>query len=244
MSDPAARLYVTDALAAGGSAALTPGQVHYLRHVLRLGAGARIEVFNGRDGAWAAEPAFSGKGRAEARLLERTCAQRVVPDLWLLFGPVKSARLDMAVEKATELGVAVLQPVLTEYTQCRRVNLARMQARAVEAAEQSGRLSVPEVREPVSLAALLAAWPAGRRLWHCDETGGGAPALAAFREAEPGAGDAILIGPEGGFSPREVDLLRAAPFSYPVGLGPRILRAETAAIAALALWQAVLGDGR
>ncbi len=239
----APRLYVPDPLAPGAEVPLAAPQAHYLRDVMRMAPGGAVRLFNGRDGAWLAEISALGKGKGAVRCAERIAPQRPEPDVWLLFAPLKSARQDMLVEKAVELGVSVLQPVLTERTQTRRVNPERLAAQVVEAAEQCERLTLPEVRPLADLFDLLAAWPAGRTLFHGDETGGGTPALAAF-SAPPGAGgDALLVGPEGGFSPRELDVLRAASFSLGVGFGPRILRAETAALAALSLWQATRGDG-
>jgi 16S rRNA (uracil1498-N3)-methyltransferase len=239
----APRLYVADSLAAGARAGFTSAQAHYLRDVMRLAPGAAVRLFNGRDGAWLAEVETLAKsgGAAVAKSLIR--AQRAEPDLWLVFAPIRGPRQDVLAEKAVELGVSVLQPVLTERTQVRRVNPERLTAQAVEAAEQCERLSIPEIRPLADLSSVLASWPSERRLWYGDERGNGAAALAAFSAAGRGGAHAVLVGPEGGFSPRELDVLAAASFSSGVGLGPRILRAETAAIAALTLWQAVLGDG-
>ncbi len=239
----APRLYVSDALAAGARVSFGAAQAHYLRDVMRLAPGAAVRLFNGRDGAWLAEIETLAKGRGTAVAREAVQPQRAEPDVWLLFAPIRGPRQDMLVEKAVELGVAALQPVLTERTQVRRVNAERIAAQAVEAAEQCERLSLPTVRPLADLSAVLAAWPAERRLWYGDERGDGASALAAFSACGGGGPHAILVGPEGGFSPRELDVLASASFSSGVGLGPRILRAETAAIAALTLWQAVLGDG-
>ncbi|HYC65796.1 MAG TPA: 16S rRNA (uracil(1498)-N(3))-methyltransferase, partial [Reyranellaceae bacterium] len=166
-------------------------------------------------------------------------------DLWLCFAPIKRARIDYIAEKATELGVAVLQPVLTRHTAVERVNVERLHANAIEAAEQTERLSVPEVRGPIELAKLIAAWPAGRRLLICDETGGGPPiaaALSALDAKAKAAPWAILIGPEGGFAREELDSIRKVKDVLAVGLGPRILRADTAALAAVACWQSLVGD--
>jgi 16S rRNA (uracil1498-N3)-methyltransferase len=178
---------------------------------------------------------------------ECTREQAPEPDLWLCFAPIKRARIDFVAEKATELGVAVLQPVLTEHTAVERVNVERLQANAIEAAEQTERLTVPEVRAPLALAKLLGAWRAERRLLICDETGGGPPiadVLATLDEAARAAPWGIVIGPEGGFSAGELGLLRRMKDVVSVGLGPRILRADTAALAALACWQALVGDWR
>jgi len=243
---PAARLYVPDDLGPGMSLALADGQAHYLRNVLRLAAGAALAVFNGRDGEWSGRIDGIAKGGCSVALGERTRPQVAEPDLWLVFAPVKRARIDYLVEKATELGVAELHPVRTQRTVVERVNLARLQANAVEAAEQTERLAVPRVHPPVDLPARLAGWPPGRRLIVGDERGR-APPIAEIvgglrdRLAD---GAAVLIGPEGGFTETELDALGKLPIVSRVGLGPRVLRAETAAIAALAVFQAIAGDWR
>ncbi|MBS0527394.1 MAG: 16S rRNA (uracil(1498)-N(3))-methyltransferase [Proteobacteria bacterium] len=243
----ATRLFTEADLSAGTEAELTEAQAHYLRHVMRRPDGSPLLLFNGRDGEWAAELALRGKKAAAARVSERTRPQVVEPDLWLCFAPIKRARIDYVAEKATELGVTVLQPVLTQHTAVERVNVGRLRANAVEAAEQTERLSVPEVRTPVDLMRLLGEWPAGRRLLMCDETGGGPPiagALAGLDDAARAAPWAIVIGPEGGFASAELTALRRMKDVTAVGLGPRILRADTAALAALACWQALVGDWR
>lgn len=231
------RLYVTADLGEGVAVTLDEGQSHYLLHVLRAKSGNLVSLFNGRDGEWLAE-ITTGKRTVTATCLRRTRVQAGTPDLWLAFAPVKKTPADYLVQKAAELGVAVLQPVYTRRTIVTRVNLERMAANAVEAAEQSERLTVPEVREPLDFDKLLAAWPSARRLYFCDE-GGDARPLAQV--AAPGPAG-ILTGPEGGFDPAERERLRALPFVTPVTLGPRILRADTAALAALAIWQSVAGD--
>jgi 16S rRNA (uracil1498-N3)-methyltransferase len=237
------RLFVTCDLAPGAEVALDEGQAHYLFTVMRLEAGARVAVFNGRDGEWLAEVAEAGRrgGRLAAR--ERSRGQRRLPDLWLLFAPVKKARTDFIVEKAAELGAARIQPVFTRFTNAERLRLDRLRAHAVEAAEQCGETSVPEVGEPVKLAALLDGWDPGRRLMFCDESRESVPAHAALAASAPGPW-AVLVGPEGGFAPEEAVHLRCLPFVTPVTLGPRTLRADTAAVAALTLWQSALGDWR
>jgi 16S rRNA (uracil1498-N3)-methyltransferase len=239
------RLFVGADLSAGSEAPLDEAQVHYLRHVMRREDGAPLVLFNGRDGEWRATFEGRGKKAAVARATERTREQTAEPDVWLCFAPLKRARIDYVAEKATELGVAVLQPIVTRHTIVERVNLERLRANAVEAAEQTERLSVPEVRAPVELARLLADWPVGRRLLVCDETGGGPPiavALAGLDAAARAAPWAIVIGPEGGFEETELAALRRISDVMAVGLGPRILRADTAALAALACWQALVGD--
>jgi 16S rRNA (uracil1498-N3)-methyltransferase len=243
---PAARLYVPDDLAVGAAFALAEDQAHYLRNVLRLGPGAVLALFNGRDGEWLARIDGIGKGRCSVALEAQTRAQIAEPDLWLVFAPVKRARLDYLVEKATELGVAALRPVRTQRTIVERVNLERLQANAVEAAEQTERLSVPVVHPPETLTALVASWPQQRRLIVCDERGRAPPIaeiVASLRE-RLAEGVAVLIGPEGGFTETELDGLANLPFVNPVSLGPRVLRADTAALAALAVFQALAGDWR
>ena len=241
---PRARLFVNDPLAAGVSIGLKPAQAHYLRHVLRLKAGDGIALFNGSDGEWSAAIAGFGKGWASVDVLDALGPQVVEPDLWLLFAPIKHGRIDYLAQKATELGVSVLQPVITARTNVARVNTERLKANAVEAAQQTGRVSVPEVRPTVSLEAVLENWPADRRLMFCDESGSGRP-VAEMLSSEGAPANvpwAVLIGPEGGFAAGELDALGKLPFVRPVSLGPRLLRADTAAVAALACWQAALGD--
>jgi 16S rRNA (uracil1498-N3)-methyltransferase len=235
-----ARLYVETTLAEGGTVALADAQAHYLRNVLRLAPGSAVALFNGSDGEWLARIEGMDKRSARLALLRRTRPQREEPDLWLLFAPVKRARIDYLVEKATELGAAELRPVLTRRTVVERVNLERLRANAVEAAEQTERLSVPVVRPAERLDAALARWPGGRKLIFCDETGTALPIDAAIRGLHMPL--AVLIGPEGGFDEGELDALRKLAFVKPVGLGPRVLRADTAALAALAVVQSVVGD--
>jgi len=241
--EPRRRLYVTADLAAGASVALDAAQAHYLKNVLRLEPGAPVLLFNGREGEW--RGAIQGFDRESVTVVldHRTRAQVPEPDLWLAFAPVKRVRIDFLVEKATELGVSALQPVLTERTQVERVNLDRLRANVREAAEQTERLTLPEVRPPLSLARALERWPAGRRLLLCDESGESPDIASALRAEQPGVWG-VLTGPEGGFTQRELDGLRKLPFVCAVGLGPRVLRADTAALAALAVFQALLGDWR
>ncbi|MDA1097502.1 MAG: 16S rRNA (uracil(1498)-N(3))-methyltransferase [Proteobacteria bacterium] len=236
------RLYVTDDLAAGRSVGLGVSQAHYLRSVLRLAPGDDVALFNGRHGEWRARIDTIGKGWASLQLVGQSLPQAPEPDIWLLFAPIKRGRVDYLVQKATELGVGVLQPAITRRTAVERINLVRLGATAVEAAEQCRRLSVPELRPVHTLDKLLVSWPAERRLLFCDEVGGPPPLKALANQGT--APWAILIGPEGGFDPDECRAIRARPFVVPMSLGPRILRTETAAVAALSLWQALVGDGR
>lgn len=237
-----ARLHVTADLAADGMVELGREQAHYLRNVLRLGAGAAVALFNGRDGEWRARVTEGGKGRALLAIEAQTRAQDAGPDLWLAFAPIKRARLDFLVEKAVELGAARLMPVVTRHTDVSRVNLDRLRATAAEAAEQCERLTLPLVDAPVPFDRLLADWPRDRRLLVCAEAGAADPMAAVLQDAAPQNACGLLIGPEGGFATAELDALRKLAFVTPVSLGPRILRAETAALAALACWQALLGD--
>ena len=235
------RLFVNAPLAVGADIPLTDAQARYLVAVLRLGAKARVLAFNGRDGEWGCElslPVQKG-GRLVCR--EQTRAQAAVPDLTLLFAPVKRHGTDLLAEKATELGARVLQPVITRRTNAETVRTDRLRAIVIEAAEQTERLDIPEVREPLPLAKLLDGWDAGRRIVFADEEGDAKPLLDVASALASGP-LALLTGPEGGFDPEERRLLRGLPFVTPVSLGPRILRAETAAIAALALIQAAWGD--
>jgi 16S rRNA (uracil1498-N3)-methyltransferase len=225
-------------LGAGAAMPLSDGQSHYLLHVMRAKSGDRLRLFNGRDGEWAAEITTVTKRGAIVTARVPTMPQQQVPDLWLAFAPVKKTPADYLAQKATELGVARLQPVFTRRTIVARINEERLAANAIEAAEQSERLSVPEIAAPVKLEKMLASWPVGRTLYFCDEGGDARPLAQA---AVPGPA-AILTGPEGGFDPAERELLRSRSFVVAVTLGPRILRADTAALAALAVWQSVAGD--
>jgi 16S rRNA (uracil1498-N3)-methyltransferase len=244
----APRLHLDAPLTAGASLDLSKEQANYLGNVLRLKEGDGVLVFNGRDGEWLAK--ISGARRALSLGLERqTRAQETGPDLDYLFAPLKHARLDYMVQKAVEMGVRRLRPVLTRRTQATRVNLDRMQANAVEAAEQCGILTVAEVLAEEKLDRVLAHWPAERLLICCDEDAAIADPVAALAQVAPAiaagrGGLALLIGPEGGFDPQEREMIRTVPGVMILSLGPRILRADTAAVAALAVVQAVLGDWR
>lgn len=237
------RLFVAHPLADGARVSCTPEQASYLRGVLRLGEGDEILIFNGRDGEWRARLREAGKRGAELQATDLVRPQASGPDLHYLFAPLKRARLDYMVQKATEMGVSRLAPVLTRHTVAERVNLERMRANAIEAAEQCGILSVPDVAEPVKLPALLQGWDAARTLIFCDEGAEQTSPLAALSGLRPGA-LAVLVGPEGGFSPDEREMIRTVPQATAISLGPRIMRADTAAVAALALINAALGDWR
>jgi 16S rRNA (uracil1498-N3)-methyltransferase len=253
------RLHVPQPLSAGAAVLPTLDQSRYLTQVMRLKAGDALLVFNGADGEWRCVVAEVLKKGVVLKAEEQVRAQTTVPDVHLLIAVVKKAALEFAVEKATELGAARIGLVTTRRTQGDRVRMDRLEAIAVESAEQTGRLDVPAIDLPVKLEALLDGWDAGagsgRRLMFCDETGG-EPAMTALRTEAPstasrspspmggGTGEpwAILIGPEGGFAPEERERLRGLPFTTAVSLGPRVLRADTAATAALTLWQAAVGD--
>lgn len=242
------RLHVTSPLAAA-PVAPTLDQSRYLTQVMRLKVGDDLLAFNGRDGEWRCTVAEVLKKGVILRAEEQVRPQTFGPDLELIVAVVKKARVETIVEKAAELGARRVRLVLTKRTNADRIRLDRLDAIAEEAAEQTGRMDVPVVDDPVKLDAVLDGWEAGRRLMFCDETGG-VPAVTALMRQSPsrtGTGDApakwsILIGPEGGFSPEEGERLRALPFTTAVSLGPRILRADTAAIAAMTLWQAAAGD--
>jgi len=234
------RLFVQGPLQAEVAVAPTLDQSRYLTQVMRLKLGDSLLVFNGVDGEWRCVIAEILKKGVVLRPEEQVRPQAAGPDLLLLIAVVKKSALEFAVEKATELGARRIGLVVTHRTQVQHVRMDRLDAIAIEAAEQTGRLDVPMIDEPVKLADLLDGFEAGRRLMFCDETGG-APAMEALAAAGGGPW-AVLIGPEGGFSPEERARLRALPFTTAVSLGPRILRADTAAIAALTLWQAAVGD--
>jgi 16S rRNA (uracil1498-N3)-methyltransferase len=240
---PSVRLFVEMPLAAGAAVECTGAQANYLGNVMRLGVGDRLLVFNGRDGEWLARLAMAKKGRCVLAAEEQTRPQDGGPDIHYLFAPLKKARLDYMVQKATEMGVAVLQPVITRRTIAERVNSERMRANAIEAAEQCGILRLPDVREPEKLGSVLHDWPQGRLLVFADEAAPIASPLEALA-AMPKGPAALLIGPEGGFDPAEREALRAQPFVRTISLGPRVMRADTAAVAALALINAALGDWR
>lgn len=233
------RLLVSAPLAEGASVALDGAPANYLANVMRLKPGAPVRLFDDVTGEWLAEVREAGKRAVVLAVTRQLRPREAVPDLWLLFAPIKKGRIDWLVEKATELGVARLQPVITQRTIVDRLNLDRLRAHAIEATEQCDRTALPELAEPIKLAALLRDWPEGRALLFADEQGG-AP-LAEVARPGPAA---ILIGPEGGFTDDERAAIRALASAIPITLGPRILRAETAAAAAITVWMATAGDWR
>lgn len=240
------RLFLRMPLNAGSRLEVTRDQANYLLNVLRMQSGDVFLVFNGHDGEWRASIAEAGRRACVISIDEQTRPQYPLSDLHYLFAPLKMARLDYMVQKAVEMGAGAIRPVFTRHTQAGRVNLERMEANVVEAAEQCGILAVPPVREPVDLKHLIDVWPGAepeRRLLFCDEGEETQNPLDVLRGLEPGP-LAVLIGPEGGFSEEERIVLRSRPFVTPIPLGPRILRADTAAVAALAVIQATLGDWR
>lgn len=235
------RLFVPDRLAGETNLTLSREASHYLASVLRMGDGDVVLVFNGTDGEWLARIAKADRKAVVLKLERETRPQTHLPDIDYLFAPLKHARLDYVVQKAVEMGAGRIRPVITRHTQSTRVNLERMQANIIEAAEQCGVLSVPELCEEAKLQDLLAKWDPARRLILCDERADGKDPVAVLKEIESGP-LAILIGPEGGFSTEEREILLALPYVIQLSLGPRILRADTAGVAALALVQSICGD--
>ena len=231
------RLFVDQPLAQDANLQLEGPPAHYLGSVLRLQAGAPVKLFDDRTGEWLAQIVEAGRKRVSLTVARHLRPREPVPDLWLLFAPIKRGRIDWLVEKATELGAARLAPVLTQRTIVDRLNLQRLRAHCIEAAEQCDRTALPEMAAPQRLEKVLRAWPDDRTLYFADETGG----LPLARAAVPGAA-AILIGPEGGFTEGEREAIRAIPAARAISLGPRILRADTAAAAAMAVWMSAAGD--
>lgn len=233
------RLFVREPLAPAGNVTLDPGQANYLGNVMRLGIGAEVLVFDGLSGEWLARVADAGRKRMTLAVERQTRVAETIPDVWLAFAPVKRAQTDWLVEKATELGAARLLPVITRRTVAERVKLDRLRSIAIEAAEQCGRTILPRIEDPATLKKLLDDRDPDRALYFADETGG-CRAQEAFR---PGSA-LILVGPEGGFTENEGEMIRSAANVSAISLGPRILRAETAALAALAAWMSAVGDWR
>ena len=237
------RLFVGDTLAAGAAFEASKDHFHYLSNVLRMADGDAVLLFNGRDGEWRATLSFPTRKRLLLTPVEQVRPQPAPSDLHYLFAPLKVGRLDYIVQKAVEMGAGVLQPVMTQHVQGRITSLERLQANAVEAAEQCGILAIPDVMPPKKLDDLLSAWPRERRIVFCDEGHDSQNPLAALGAIEERK-LALLVGPEGGFSDEERTLLRGLDFVTPIPLGPRILRADTAAVAAMAVIQAAIGDWR
>jgi 16S rRNA (uracil1498-N3)-methyltransferase len=237
------RLFVDAALAAGAAVEANADQFNYLANVLRMAEGDRILVFNGRDGEWSVHLKFTSKKRLEFTAETQTRPQTPLPDLHFLFAPLKVGRLDYLVQKAVEMGAGLIQPVMTQHTQNHRISVEKLQANALEAAEQCGILALPLVQKPMKLESLLSGWDRSRRIIFCDEDHATQNPLSGLRKiAEKHL--AVLIGPEGGFSDAERKSLRSLPFVTAIPLGPRILRADTAAVAAMAVVQAAIGDWR
>jgi 16S rRNA (uracil1498-N3)-methyltransferase len=237
------RLFVEPSLAKGEPLALDRDQSNYLGAVLRMPTGGEVIVFNGRDGAWLARIANPNKKAVVLELIEQTAPQSPPSDLWYGFAPLKSARLDYVVQKATEMGAGAIQPVITRFTQVHRINAEKLRANVIEAAEQCEVLTVPEVMADIALDRLLSSWDPARALVFADEGQASASPIEALR-ALAGRPVGLLVGPEGGFAPEEREKLLAQAFTVPISLGPRILRADTAAVAALAVIQATIGDWR
>jgi len=241
MASARVRLYVNHPLGAGQSVPVTREQAHYLFSVMRLAVGSDVLLFNGCDGEWRASVQVADKKAGLLKAYHQTLPLIVPPDLWLLFAPIKKTRTDFIVEKAVEMGAARIVPVQTDFTNSERIRQNRLYAHAVEAAEQCGITFVPEVSKLQKLKTVLGDWPADRQLMFCDAAmAGRSSTISNFAAGQ--SPWAILIGPEGGFSQPEREKLHALPYAHPVSLGPRILRADTAAVAALTMWQQALGD--
>jgi len=234
------RLYLEDDLAAGARFELSRDQAHYLTNVLRLEVTDELRVFNSRNGEWLARVSDMTRKKTVIYVAEQLRKPEACPDIWLCFAPVRKHRNAFILEKATELGVGAFHPVITARTQYAKIRLDKMRSQIIEAAEQTERLDLPDLKEPVDLANLVHNWPSDRTLIFADEGGDAEPALGRLKKIKGPA--AILIGPEGGFTDVERALLRDQTFIEPVSLGPRILRADTAALSLLTLWQAVTGD--
>lgn len=241
MSTPRTRLYVQHDLREGASLSLESDQAHYVQHVLRHKAGESLRLFNNHNGEWLARIDHLHKKKAELLVTEQLSAPLAVPDVWVLFAPIKYGKIDFLMQKVTELGAARIQPVMTDHTIVHRINYERLHANAVEAAQQCERTHIPEITEAVNLPQLLAEWPEDRTLIYADESGSGEPASVLYAGDKPQKW-AILIGPEGGFSSAEHALIQKQKYAKPIGLGPRILRADTAALTLLAITQCAWGD--
>ena len=237
------RIHHAGALAEGAEVALEAAQAHYLKNVMRLAEGDAVRLFNGRDGEWLCTITALKKKAGAARCVEKLAEPAPPPDIDYVFAPLKSGRLDYIAQKATEMGARRLRPVFTRHTVARRVNRHKLQANAIEAAEQCNLVFVPEVLEAEPLERMLSTWDEARHIIYCDEAAPIAAPIEALRQVPEGP-LAVLIGPEGGFSPEEQEMLRRLSFVHAIRMGPRIMRADTAGVAALALVQATLGDWR
>ncbi len=239
---PATRLYVEGDLSKDAIVGLSSDHAHFLRSVLRLDSGRYVTLFNGRDGDWLARIDGIGKGWASTAVQEQTRSQKSSPDIWLYFAPIKRARFDFLIQKATELGVSRIQPVITRRTIVERIKSERLTANVIEASEQCERMDIPEIGDAIRLEKLVEEHPLERVLIACVEFGEAQPITDVISSLPEKAPTALLIGPEGGFTPEERQLLEKYPSVQFAGLGPRILRAETAGLAALTVWQALAGD--
>lgn len=236
---PRTRLYIDCEFKSGDIHLIDGNQGHYLVNVLRIQMGETIAVFNGCNGEWLAEIIKVGKGKAKITVCVQTAEQVSEPDIWYLYAPVKKARVDYIIQKVTELGVSRIVPVVTKRTNLDRIKYDKLVANAIEAAEQSGRMTVPHIDEPVPLEEKIGNWPKDRTLIFCDESEGGSPIQNIISGNDKWA---IVVGPEGGFSPEEREMIKSLDNAHAVTLGPRILRADTAAVAVLSLWQSYFGD--
>ncbi|MDB2414648.1 16S rRNA (uracil(1498)-N(3))-methyltransferase [Rickettsiales bacterium] len=236
------RLYIDQPLADGLHLELNKDQAHYLTRVMRKNTGDNLKLFNGKDGEWLCQIIDVGKKSCNVKIISQTAKQKTEPDIWLCFAPVKNSPINFIIQKATELGVSALQPIYTNRTVINRVNTQRMEAIAIEAAEQSERNTIPLINQPVKLEEILKNWDESRNIILCDESGGGAPANKALSKMPKNQPYAIFIGPEGGFTQTEFEIFRSKPYVTSIGMGPRILRADTAALAALTCFQNILGD--
>ncbi len=234
------RIYMNTALQIGSVVACMPEQAHYLVNVLRVKIGDEVYIFNGSDGEFCTSVALAGKKECLLEVKSLYKKFKKSPDVWLLFAPLKKDNTDLVVQKATELGVSKIVPVITEYTNAAKVRPERLQTQIIEAAEQSRRQDVPELAEVDTLQHILQNWPSERTLFYLDETGGGSEVVNVFNNSKEPV--ALLVGPEGGFSQKELEILQKCRYTCAITLGKRILRAETAVIAALACWQALCGD--
>jgi 16S rRNA (uracil1498-N3)-methyltransferase len=242
LSEPKIRLYVKDNIAKSELIDIDFQQVHYLRNVMRQTAGQQVSIFNGRDGMWRAEIVEISRNSGVLTPVEKLIEQESVQDIWLLFSPVKRTRTDMIIEKATELGVKEIHPILTKYTILKRVSVDKFESTAIEAAEQSRRLSIPKIYDIKSLKDTLSVWDTNRNLYYLDFSDKSVPIAKSLLNEEKGKPCAFIIGPEGGFAPEDRELFESYDFCKPISVGPRILRAETAVISAIACWQSICGD--